>query len=69
MGEGGGEEGMWEGGRTADPQVAKGVGAALVLVVVVSQWCGKGGERNCYGVARYCLQKAEEVLSYLLIAR
>ena len=55
------------------PQVAKGVGAALVLVVVVvvSQWRGElGGKRGkSYGVARYCLQNADEVVSYLLIAR
>lgn len=39
---------MLRGGRTVGPQVAKGVGAALVLiVVVVSQWRGElGGKRE-----------------------
>lgn len=37
---------MLRGGRTVGPQVAKGVGAALVLIVVVSQWRAELGAKR-----------------------
>lgn len=38
-----------------------------LLLLVIGE--DKGAEGKGYRVARYCLQKAEEVVSYLLIAR
>lgn len=56
-------------GSTEGPQVANGVGAAAVLKNCQYQRAKIARCERTYGVARYCLQKADEVVSYCKIAR